>query len=281
LIAIIASCSSDKSDDPTSTSQPSATSQVAPTAQPTVTPTPTATNTPGPTPTPAPTATPSPTPTATPMPDAPASLVDEMARLYTEKGFDFTTLFTASVGAYEWPTAALGCPEPGALYEKSQAPYSGLAYVISNGTIAWVYHSNSDDSVVVRCSEIESGSGVRKNISQEADIEQSTAATLMRRDFSTDKFEVRREMTQEDVEKVVDLFDQNVILDLAAPCQTVFRLDFETQSGTSEVEFICSEDYTRFDIYWDGFHGSAPILGEIIGPYLTGDPIPTLPTATP
>jgi hypothetical protein len=79
----------------------------------------------------------------------------------------------------------------------------------------------------------------------------------------------------------VDLFDQNVILDLGASCQTVFRIDFVTQGGTSEVEFICSEDYKAFDIYWDGFHGSAPILGEIIGPYLTGDPIPTLPTATP
>jgi hypothetical protein len=215
------------------------------------------------------------------MPDAPASQVFEMGRLHTEKGIDFSTLFTESVGAYEWPTAALGCPEPGVLYDTSEAPYSGLAYVLGNGEQSWEYHANADDSVVVRCSETVTAAGVLKNIAQDADISQSTAATLMRRDFSTDKFEVRREMTQEDVEKVVDLFDQNVILDLGASCQTVFRIDFVTQSGTSEVEFICSEDYKAFDIYWDGFHGSAPILGEIIGPYLTGDPIPTLPTATP
>ncbi len=282
LIAIVASCSSDKSeDDPTSTNQPSATSQVAPTAQPTVTPVPTATNTPGPTPTPSPTSTPVPTPTATPMPQAPPSQVYEMVRLYTEKGIVLSTLYTVSVGAYEWATAALGCPDPGAFYDKSEAPYSGFAYVLGNGIQTWEYHSNADDSHVVRCSEIDTASGVVKNVTNEADLLRSTSATLMRRDFSTGSFEVNREMTLEDAERVADLLNQNVILTLDAPCETVFRIDFTTQSGMSEVEFICADNYKAFDVYWGGFHGTAPILGEIIGQYLTDNPIPTLPTATP
>jgi hypothetical protein len=274
LIAAVASCSSDKDDDPTATIQPS---QVAPTAQPTVTPVPTATNTPGPTPTPAPTATPTPTPTATPMPDPPPSQVYEMGRLFADKGFEFSTLYTASVGAYDWPTAALGCPEPGVIYDKSEAPYSGLAYVISNGEQSWEYHANADDTHVVRCSEIATASGVVKNIAAEADINQAASATLMRRDFDTNNFEVRREMTAEDAGRVADLLNQDVILNLAAPCETVFRIDFTTQSGVSEVEFICSDDYKAFDVYWNGFHGTAPALGYIVGPYLTGDPVPTLP----
>ena len=282
LITIVASCSPDKSnDDQTSTNQPSATSQVAPTAQPTVTPVPTATNTPGPTPTAAPAPTSTPIPIATPMPQAPPSLALEMGRLFVEKGIDFSTIYTVSVGAYEWPTAALGCPDPGAFYDNSDAPYSGLEYVLSNGLQTWEYHSTADDSHVVRCSEIEAAYGVVKNMADEADLRLRTSATLMRRDFSTGSFEVRRKMSAEDAGQVANLLNQNVVLALSAPCETVFRIDFTTQNGKSEFEFICANNYKAFDVYWNGFHGTAPTLGNIIGPYLTGDPIPTLPTATP
>ena len=64
-------------------------------------------------------------------------------------------------------------------------------------------------------------------------------------------------------------------------CKTVFRFDFVTPGGTEEVEFICEEDYTSFNVVWRGMMGSAPIVGEIIGPYLVGRTIPTLPTASP
>jgi len=81
--------------------------------------------------------------------------------------------------------------------------------------------------------------------------------------------------------RVVDIFAQESRISFAEPCTSVFRLDFETPRGTSQIEVICEDDYSAFDIYWNNLHGTAPILGEIIGPYLTGDPIPTLPTATP
>lgn len=279
LIAAIAACSSDdKSDDtPTSTTQPTAN----PTARPTITPVPTATSTPGPSPTPAPTSTPEPTPTATPTPPPPASHVEEMGRLFTEHGFDFTTLSLASVGAAQWSTAALGCPEPGTYYDISYAPYTGLIYKITNGSIDWEYHANADDSVTVRCSEVTPSNATLMNLAQEANLAEATKLTLMRKDFSTGEFEVRREMTPHDMALLAEIFAQDAGLSYAPPCESIFRLDFETNRGVSQIEFICRDDYKAFDLYWNELHGNAPIIGEIIGPYLTGDPMPQLPTAAP
>ncbi|MBN4064378.1 hypothetical protein JYU04_01430 [Dehalococcoides mccartyi] len=280
LIAIIASCSSGESDtQPTPTTE--SPTQPSATARPTITPVPTATNTPGPTPTPVPTATPSPTPTPTATPQPPDSYVNEMGRLFTEFGIDFSTLFVKTVGADQWDSAALGCPEPGAYNDVSEAPYTGLYYILSNGNLSWEYHSNNDDSIVIRCSEVAPSNASLVNIAQQADLSSSTKLTLMRRDFTTNIFEVRREMTPEDMARVIELFSQESQISFAQPCETVFRLDFETSQGTSMIEFICSEDYKAFDIYWNELHGTAPILGYIIGPYLTGNPIPTLPTETP
>jgi len=260
---------------------PSTATQALATARPTITPVPTATNTPGPTPTPEPTATPSPTPTATSTPVPPPSHVNEMGRLFTEKGIDFSTLFVQSVGAAKWPSAALGCPEPGTLNDTSEAPYSGFYYIISNGSTTWEYHANADDSVVVRCDERTPSNAPLVNITEQANLADSTKLTLMRRDFSTGNFEVRREMTPEDMARVITLFNQESGISYAPPCTTIFRLDFVTSDGTSGIEFICEENYKAFDIYWNELHGTAPILGYIIGPYLTGDPIPQLPTETP
>jgi hypothetical protein len=204
-----------------------------------------------------------------------------MTRLFTESGIELSSLFVASVGSAEWPTEALGCPEPGTFYDTADAPYSGLIYVLSDGSRSWEYHVNQDDTAVVRCSEIEIALGTVVNLGQQARLDEATKLTLMRRDFSTDTFEVRREMTPEDMDRLVDILRQTAILSSDASCTTIFRLDFLTSIGTTEVEFICEENYKAFDIYWDGLHGHAPIIGYIIGPYLTGDPIPTLPTATP
>ncbi|MDA0595899.1 MAG: hypothetical protein O2921_11540 [Chloroflexi bacterium] len=276
LIAIAVSCSSNGSDD-----DPTATTPALATARPTITPVPTATNTPGPTATPELTATPSPTPTPTSTPNPPDSHVNEMGRLFAEKGIDFSTLFVQTAGAAKWPSAALGCPEPGTFYDTSEAPYSGFYYIISNGSATWEYHANADDSVVVRCDERTPSNAPLVNITEQANLADSTNLTLMRRDFSTGNFEVNREMTADDMERVIALFNQDSGISYVAPCTTIFRLDFVTSNGTREIEFICEENYKAFDIYWNELHGTAPILGYIIGSYLTGNPIPQLPTETP
>ena len=276
LVAVSASC---KNDD-TSSQTPNGSIQAEATARPTITPVPTATSTPGPSPTPSPTATPTATPRPTSTPSPPKSHMYEMGRLFAEMGVDFSTLFVSKVGNSQWPTKALGCPEIGTYYDTADAPYIGTYYFLSNGKIEWEYHVDAQDTYVIRCSERTSPIPL-VNVTENANLRTAGKLSLMRRNFTTNTFEFIGQITPEDKAKVIEIFDQPASISEAPSCETVFRLDFETNEGKQEIEFICANDYQSFDIYWNGLHGIAPPLGNIVGQYLTGNPVPTLPTAKP
>lgn len=270
-LAITACSGSDEGKDSTSTSSSSAT------PRPTVTAVPTATATPGPSPTPAPTATPTPTPTPTATPVPPDSHVTEMARLTGDFGVDFSTLDVERVEAHTWDSTALGCPEAGVLYDKTNAPYAGFSYLLTSGSQTWEYHATADDQITVRCDEVIGPKPPTTNITVDASLSTSRSAKLMRKDSSTGELVLRREITKQDLPRLIDLFDIDTNFSSAIQCDTIFRIDFETASGMQEIEFICAEDYTRFDVFWSGLQGRSDDLGKIVGPYLTGDPIPQLP----
>jgi len=276
---VAVSCSnSDKEETPTDVP---ATAVALATARPTVTPVPPPTSTPLPTSTPAPTPTATPLPTATPTPPAPDSAVQEMGRLIFEEGVVGEKLFVKSVGAAQWANTSYGCPEPGLFYDTKDAPFNGFVYVLSDGTNSWEFHANEDDTVIIDCSQIAQSTSTTVNITRDEGLRDSTGLTLMRRNFANNQFEEDDPISSADMARVISIFDAETVLPPASTCTTIFRLDFETPSGTKEIEFICEENYKDFSVVWNGMMGSAPIIGNIIGPYLTGDRIPQIPTAAP
>ncbi len=204
-----------------------------------------------------------------------------MGRLIFEKGIEGENLLVVSVGTDQWSSQALGCPEPGVFYDNSESPYTGFAYVLGDGTDTWEYHASQDDSVVIRCTEIEPATEPTVNIGNEAGLRLTESAFLMRRDFTTNKFEEFSLLVEADAARLLDLFNQDVSLIAATVCTTVFRLDFHTPDGTVEIEFMCSDNKNAAQVFWQGLEGTAPVIGQIIGPYFTGGPIPSLPTASP
>lgn len=204
-----------------------------------------------------------------------------MSRLIFEKGVRGESLIVESVKAARWDTTALGCPAPGVYYDTQGAPFDGFAYVLSEGTNTWEFHTDEADTVTVDCNDIDTLTTAKVNITREAKLQGSTGLVLMRRNFSTGQFVEDDPISPDDMARLVSIFDIDTRLSEPGDCTTVFRLDFSTSVGTEEIGFICEENYREFNIVWQGMMGSAPILGKIIGPYLTGDPIPTLPTAIP
>ncbi len=204
-----------------------------------------------------------------------------MVRLFEVHGIDFGKQFVSSVRASEWGDESLGCPESATYYDSRNAPYKGLIYTLSDGTNFWEYHSNADDSVVVRCDEITPVTGKTTNITKEAKLRDSKGVTLLRKKISSGKFEVQKALTPEDHTALINIFDIETDLPTATNCNTIFKLDFDTPGRASEIEFICEKNYKAFDLFWNGLQAKAPVVGRIIGPYLTGNPIPTLPKASP
>ena len=97
----------------------------------------------------------------------------------------------------------------------------------------------------------------------------------------TVQFEEVGPLSDSDAGRLANIFNSDVALSPATDCATVFRLDFHTSEGDSEIEFMCSDDKNAAQVFWNGLEGRAPVVGRIIGPYLTGGPIPSLPTASP
>ena len=211
----------------------------------------------------------------------PESFAQEMARLIFEHDVNPVKLFVAHVSLGEWADESLGCPSPGLFYESKDVPYSGFIYVLSDGENSWEYHAKSDDSLTVRCSEIEPIKGPRVNVSLVASLADVTAVILMHRNFTTDEFEKIKQMSEADLFRLAVVFDREIPLVIPTGCKTIFRLDFYTSGGVQPIEYLCAEDknvVTGSQEFWEGMAGRAPIqIGEIIGPYLTGKPIPKLP----
>lgn len=211
----------------------------------------------------------------------PESFAQEMARLIFEHDVNPARLFVAQVSLDQWADESLGCPSPGLFYESKDAPYSGFVYVLSDGANSWEYHANSDDSLTVRCSEIEPLKGPRVNVSLVANLADATTVNLMHRNFATDEFEKIKQISETDLVRLAVVFDREIPLVIPTNCKTIFRLDFHTHGGVQSIEYLCAEDKNVVmgsQKFWDNMAGRAPIqIGEIIGPYLTGKPIPKLP----
>ena len=64
-------------------------------------------------------------------------------------------------------------------------------------------------------------------------------------------------------------------------CKTFFQISFSTDSGNKSFEWLCEENKNIIrgkGLDWDGMDGTAPKqLGNIIGKYLIGNPMPIVP----
>lgn len=72
------------------------------------------------------------------------------ADLAERLGVGVETIELAGLEAVEWPTTALGCPQPGMLYAQVITP--GYRIELSHGGITYSYHSDRG-SRIVYCEE--------------------------------------------------------------------------------------------------------------------------------
>ena len=86
-----------------------------------------------------------------------------LTNLATLLGVDSAGLQIVSQEAVEWPTSALGCPDPSLGYAQVIIP--GIRFIISDGTKQYVVHSDNDGAQQILCEE-----GMPKVISPDPDL---------------------------------------------------------------------------------------------------------------
>tara|TARA_Y100001936_G_scaffold251186_1_gene306224 strand:+ start:35833 stop:36714 length:882 start_codon:yes stop_codon:yes gene_type:complete len=216
-----------------------------------------------------------------PTPVPPRSYVEEMGKLIYEKGISAETLFLKSVSINEWEDESLGCPKLGEYYSDNNKPYKGYKYILSDGKNEWEYHTDINDTYTVFCEEILKNNHKLININSELNLNEAEEIKLYRWNFDENEFLFLESLEEIDFLKVVDILKTDLILSEQESCRSLFMIEFSRQNQIDQLEFICSENkYALFgnQKFWNQMQAKAPKeLGKIIGSYLTGQPIPSLP----
>ena len=216
-----------------------------------------------------------------PTPVPPRSYIEEMGRLIYEKNINGETLFLKSVSTNEWDDESLGCPQSGEYYSDKNKPYKGYKYILSDGENDWEYRTDLNDTYIIRCSEIIDHSHELINISYELDLFNTKEIKLYRWNFDDNEFFFLEKLEEKDQLYIIDILDTELILSTQESCQSLFMLEFQKNNTKETLEFICAENKTILfgsQNFWNKKQATAPNeIGEVIGSYLTGQPIPTIP----
>ena len=221
------------------------------------------------------------TPTVTPTPGPPSSYVDEMAKLIYEDGIDANQLRLTSVSRKMWTNKSMNCPVPGIYYEPFVNPDYGYIYTIGSDNLEWVYHADSSGKLTINCTKVNQSKDKKLNIFNAYSLEKTNEIYLYRRNQKND-FSLIAEITdQDDISTFLKYLDIFIPITKTSNCKTFFQISFATDSGNKSFEWLCEENKNIIrgkGLDWDGMDGTAPKqLGNIIGKYLIGKPMPIVP----
>ncbi|MEX0763006.1 MAG: hypothetical protein WD333_11320 [Dehalococcoidia bacterium] len=229
--------------------------------------------------TPGPTAAPSPTPT----PTAPDVSGKAMALLVSGKGISPGELSLVSYEPVDWPSAALGCPEPGVFYDDVIVP--GWLVLIGHGDETYEFHADESEETIINCTDRQASMGQTVNAFEEADLDGTTRVDISRRNSTSGEYEPVEVIEDEDeVRRFVEVFDIEIALSEQADCTPVFKLTYRAPGGAAqEFGYICDGNsrLVRGDQdFWEGSDGTAAReLGDLVGPYVSNLPMPGFPEA--
>ena len=252
----------------------------APSPTPVSPPDPTPTAAPTQTPTPAPAPTPSPTPTLVPTPSPPVALALAKAMLISKLGVNSDEVRVVSAEQVEWPSTALGCPEPGVGY--AAVIVSGWKFTLAHGDQTHEFHSDESGDNVIDCTErAPEIAGDMVNVVAAAGLDATTAIAISRLDPATSEYKRISDVTDPgEIAKFLSILDMPVPVVPATECQPIFEMTFEMPERSETFQYICIGINTLLrggQSFWGGRDGEIPLeFGPVFGPHVSAGPIPTL-----
>ena len=119
------------------------------------------------------------------------------------------------------------------------------------------------------------------NIASELDLFNTKEINIYRWDFDENEFFFLEKLEQKDQVLIIDILNTELVLSVQEPCRSLFMLEFQKNNSKEILEFLCSENKTILfgsQSFWNKKQATAPNeIGKIVGSYLIGQPIPTIP----
>ena len=204
-------------------------------------PDPTPTAAPTQTPTPVPSPTPSPTPTPVPTPSPPDALALAKAILISKLGVNSDEVEVVSAERVEWPSSALGCPEPGVAY--LAVIVSGWKFTLAHEGQAYDFHSDESGDNVIDCTERadELRSSDMVNVVEAAGLDITTAIiSISRFDAASGEYKWISDVTDPgEIAKFISILDMSIRIVPATECQPIFEMTFELPGHSETFQYIC------------------------------------------
>ena len=246
-------------------------------------PDPTPTAVPTQTPTPVPSPTPSPTPTPVPTPSPPDALALAKAILISKLGVNSDEVEVVSAERVEWPSSALGCPEPGIAY--LAVIVSGWKFTLAHEGQAYEFHSDESGDNVIDCTERadELRSSDMVNVVEAAGLDITTAIiSISRFDAASGEYKWISDVTDPgEIAKFISILDMSIRIVPATECQPIFEMTFELPGHSETFQYICPGINTLLrggQSFWGGGDGEIPLeFGRVFGPHASKAPLPQVP----
>ena len=205
--------------------------------------------------------------------------------LISKLGVNSNEIQVVSSERVNWPSTALGCPEPGIGY--ATVIVNGWKFILAHGGQTYVFHANETGSNVVECTdppaEIQAGDTV--NVVEAAGLDDATAMIVISRfDAASGEYKWIADVTDPgEIAEFISILDMPIRIVPATDCQPIFEIRFELPGRSETFQYICPGINTLLrggQSFWGGGDGEVPLeFGRVFGPHASKAPLPQVPAA--
>tara|TARA_Y100001960_G_scaffold80273_1_gene85742 strand:+ start:2496 stop:3308 length:813 start_codon:yes stop_codon:yes gene_type:complete len=230
-------------------------------------------------PTPEATITPTPTPIPTSTPEPPSIGGKAMAYLSSLYNIKPINLKLFKYERKQWPSSAMGCPEPGKYY--AQAETSGWAlHFIERNNKEYLVHTDENGTNIIECKKNLPENTI--NIVKILDLSKTEEITLKR--LKEGKyFELETLKDENKISPIIQFLDIDVIgsKNTREECEFLMELEFITKNSTQKIKFICTDGSNFMKIshknLQEEIFGIPIQLVNHLGKYASQVPFPGIP----
>ena len=189
-------------------------------------------------PTSVPTITPTPTPIPTSTPEPPSIGGKAMAFISSTYDIKPSDLKLFKYEKKQWPSYAMGCPEPGKYY--AQAETSGwILHFIERNNTEYLIHTNEEGTNIIECNKNISKKTI--NIVEKLKLS-TTKEIILRRLREEEYFEMAIIKEEDEITTIIQYLDIDLVNSInQEECVFLLELEFITKDTSTELKIICSD----------------------------------------
>lgn len=180
-----------------------------------------------------------------------------------------------------WPDLSLGCgPRDGNV---PAVAVDGYAFNVTADGEQYVFHvaEYNDETIIADCTDTPVVQTMTLNPTRTFGLDAAQSVTFSRTDGEGGFVELRTITADSEIAPWTTALDTDLPIGNSVKCDTAYKLEFATPSGTQVIDFFCKDDWFRIggqQPEWGATQGAMPpVILSLIAPILADQPLPQVP----